>query len=189
MIKGVLTSAFGVLCVCVFIAYPEDSVPDKSRGIGNFSIEKVRDLSTDPRALTMVNDSATPVKKAVEKGAANYTVIMLRIIGSLVLIIGLIYLVTWLMRKTGLAGGSTRVGGGGGSMDVIEVLPLGQNRNAVLFRVMETVYLCGQTQTNIALIDKIEGQRAVEILTSSKGTSTVVHFKEAVNHFISRMKK
>ena len=189
MIKGVVSSVVGVLCVCAFVAYPQDSVQNKSRDIGNFSIEKVRNLSTDPGALTAVNDSGSPVKKAAEKGATNYTVIMLRIIGSLVLIIGLIYMVTWLLRKTGLAGTSTRVGGGGGSMDVIEVLPLGQNRNAVLFRVMDTVYLCGQTPANIALIDKIEGQRAVEILTSSKGTSTVVHFKEAVNHFISRMKK
>jgi flagellar biogenesis protein FliO len=189
MFKGLLASAVGVFFVSAIIAYPQDSAADKSRGIGNFSIEKVRDLSTGPGALTISNDSVSPVKKAGEKGATNYTVIMLRIIGSLVLIIALIYLVTWLMRKTGLAGGSTRVGGGGGSMDVIEVLPLGQNRNAVLFRVMDTVYLCGQTQTTIALIDKIEGQRAVEILTSSKGASTVVHFKEAVNHFISRMKK
>jgi flagellar biogenesis protein FliO len=189
MNKGVLASAVGILCVFAFIAYPQDSVPNKSRGIGNFSIEKVRDLSTDPGALTTGNDSASAMKKAVNKTATSYTVVMLRIIGSLVLIISLIYLVTWLMRKTGLAGSSKRVGGGGGSMDIIEVLPLGQNRNAVLFRVMDTVYLCGQTQTNIALIDKIEGQRAVDILTSSKGTSTVVHFKEAVNHFISRMKK
>jgi flagellar biosynthetic protein FliO len=189
MIKGVLLSAIGILCVCVFIVYPQDSVQEKSGGIGNFSIEKVRDLSANPASLTAVNDSVSPVKKAAEKGAADYTIIMLRIIGSLVLIIALIYLVTWLMRKFGLAGTSTRVGGGGGSMDVLEVLPLGQNRNAVLFRVMDTVYLCGQTQTNIALIDKIEGPRAAEILTSSKGTSTVVHFKEAVNHFISRMKK
>jgi flagellar biogenesis protein FliO len=163
------------------------TAPD-SQSIGTFSIEKVRDLSKDPKTI-LPGGGTTTLQKSSAKGSTNYTMVTLRIIGSLVLIIGLIYLVTWLIRKAGLAGGSARVGGGSGSMDVVEVLPLGQNRQAILFRVMDTVYLCSQTPTNIALLDKIEGQRAVELLTSTKGTSTVVHFKEAFSQFIAKMKR
>ena len=166
----------------------QDSTATTARGIGSFSIEKVRLFSSDSRVSAADSTSVASVRGS-DKTATNYTIIIFRIIGTLALIIGLIYLVMWLMRKAGLASGSTRVGGGGGSMDVLEILPLGQNRNAVLFRVMDTVYLCGQTPSHIALIDKFEGQRAAELLTSNKGPSTVVHFKEAVNNFIARMKK
>lgn len=188
MQKRIVTITVLIISLCI-ISNAQDSLPPKaSRGIGTFSIEKVRNFSTDPKATAPANDTAA-VRSVKEKSAASYTIIVFRIIGSLALIVGLIYLVMWLMRKSGLAGSSKRVGGGSGTMDVIEVLPLGQNRNAVLFRVMDTVYLCGQTQSSMALLDKIEGPRAVEILTSSKGASTVVHFKEAVNHFLSRMKR
>ena len=41
-------------------------------------------------------------------------------------------------------------------MDVLEVLPFGQNRNAILIRVMDSVYLLGQTPNSIVLLEKIE---------------------------------
>jgi flagellar biosynthetic protein FliO len=160
---------------------------NKKSGIGGFDIDKVRELSENPKALSPSVADSPSVAQVRPKEATNYTFIIFRIVLSLVIIIALIFGVSWLIRKSGLAG-TSRIGGGG-SMDVLEVLPLGQNRNVVLFRVMDTVYLCGQTASNISMLDKVEGQRATELITSSKGTSTVVHFKEAFNQFISKMKK
>ena len=156
----------------------------KPNNIGSFDISKVRELSSGPQTSPTGAQVAQPVRKETQ----NYTFVMLRLIGSLALIIALIFGVSWLIRKSGLVGSSRGVRGGG-SMDVLEVLPLGPNRNMVMVRVMDTVYLCGQTATSISLLDKIEGQRAVELLTSSKGPSTVVQFKDAFNQFIAKMKK
>jgi flagellar biogenesis protein FliO len=155
------------------------------RSIGKFDINKVRELSNDPRTVQPQTGAITT--ENVKKETANLVFTVLRIIGSLALIIALVFAVSWLIRRSGLTG-TSRIGGGG-TMDILEVLPLGQNRNAVLFRVMDTVYLCSQTPSSIALIDKIEGQRAVDLLTSSKGTSTVVKFKDAFSQFVSRIKK
>lgn len=155
------------------------------RSIGKFDIDKVRELSTDPKAVLPQTGAITAENP--KKETANLVFTVLRIIGSLALIIALVFGVSWCIRKSGLTG-TSRIGGGG-TMDILEVLPLGQNRNVVLFRVMDTVYLCSQTPSSIALIDKIEGQRAVDLLTSSKGASTVVKFKDAFNQFVSRIKK
>jgi flagellar biogenesis protein FliO len=159
---------------------------DERQNIGSFDINKVRELSKASQPSTPTGSSTAP--EVARKEPQNYTFVTLRIIGSLAIIVLLIFGVAKLLRKSGL-GGSSRRRGGGGSMDVLEVLPIGQNRNVVMFRVMDTVYLCGQTVSNIALIDKIDGPRAAELLTSSKGPSTVVQFKEAFNQFIGKMKK
>lgn len=158
---------------------------DPEKSIGKFDINKVRELSADPKATSPQTDEIGTGK--IKKETTNIVFTTLRIIGSLALIIALIFGVSWLIRKSGISG-SSRIGGGG-SMDMVEVLPLGQHRNVVLFRVMDTVYLCSQTPSAITLLDKIEGQRATDILTSGKGSSNVVKFKDAFNQFVSRIKK
>jgi flagellar biosynthetic protein FliO len=167
------------LCLSIAAVRAEDEKP----ALGGFDINKVRELSTNPQnALQAGQAAAKP-----QKETPNYTFVILRIIGSLAIIIALIMFVSWLLRKAGL-NRTTRIGGSG-SMDVMEVLPLGQNRNMVLLRVMDTVYLCGQTPSSIALVDKIEGERAARLLTAGKGRSPVVQFKDAFNQFITKLKK
>ncbi|MBN2036807.1 MAG: flagellar biosynthetic protein FliO [Chitinispirillaceae bacterium] len=186
MLRTVLVTGYVVILVCANALSAQDH-GQLETDVGNFSISKVRDLAIDAKAIDVVRDTAAGQKSAANQ-ATNYTLIIFRIFGSLIVIIALIYLVSWLIRKSGVGGGTSRIGGGG-SMDVLEVLPLGQNRHAVLLRVMDTVYLCGHTQSNISLIDKIEGQRAVEIMTAGKGASTVVQFKEAFSQFMTKIKK
>jgi flagellar biosynthetic protein FliO len=174
-------------CVVLLVGAPGLFSQETEQKVGKFSIEKVKALANDPSVTAVVQDNDADQKNNGNP-ATSYTLIIFRIFGSLVVIIALIYLVSWLIRKSGLGGGTSRIGGGG-SMDVLEVLPLGQNRHAVLLRVMDTVYLCGHTQSNISLIDKIEGQRAIEIMTAGKGASTVVPFKEAFNQFMTKIKR
>ena len=166
------------------VVYPQTQ-DQNERSIGKFDINKVRELSADPKSTSPETAAISAGK--IKKETTNIVFTTLRIIGSLALIIALIFGVSWIIRKSGLTG-TSRIGGGG-SMDMMEVLPLGQHRNVVMFRVMDTVYLCSQTPSAIALLDKIEGQRAVDLLTSSKGPSTVVKFKDAFNQFVSRIKK
>jgi flagellar biosynthetic protein FliO len=117
----------------------------------------------------------------------NYALVILRMIGYLAIVTMVIFAVAWAVRKVGFAGTSKL--GGGGSMDIIEVLSFGQNRNAVLIRVADTVYLLGQTPESMVLLEKIEGQKAIDLIASSKGGSSVMNFKEAFNSFIGKMKK
>jgi flagellar biogenesis protein FliO len=94
--------------------------------------------------------------------------------------------VAWIVKKVGIAGASRL---GTGSMDVLEVLPFGQNRAAVLIRVLDAVYLLGQTPGSIVLLEKIEGQKAIDLIASTKGGTSIVQFKDAFNNFIGKIKK
>jgi flagellar biogenesis protein FliO len=90
------------------------------------------------------------------------------------------------IKRLGLAGGSKI---GGGSMDVLEALPVGQNRTIMLVRVRDIVYVLAQTQHQITLLDKVEGDRALEVISSSKGTVSISQFKDVFNDFMGRIKK
>ncbi len=153
-------------------------------GTGDFDIGKVRQAVANETYDTSFSTSQTaPVQRAQE----NYVLVLLRIMGYLAVVTALIFGVAWFVKKAGLAGASKV--GGGGSMDVLEVLSFGQNRNAVLIRVMDTVYLLGQTPGNMVLLEKIEGQKAIDIISSSKGGANIMHFKDAFNSFLGKMKK
>ena len=150
-------------------------------GTGDFDISKVRE------AVEGQSDSTISSFSPLQKKAESYSAIIFRIIIYLVVVIVLIFGVAWIMRKTGIAG-SSRIGGGG-AMDVLEVLPFGQNRNTVLIRVMDTVYLLGQSANSIVLLEKIEGQKAIDLIASTKGGGSVMQFKDAFNSFIGKIKK
>lgn len=155
--------------------------PQSPSETGNFDIKKVREAAFS-QSDTTITDSLK-----FHKAADNYTLIILRVILYLVIVIAVIFAVSWVVKKSGLAG-TSRIGGGG-SMDVLEILPFGQNRNVVLVRVMDSVYLLGQTPNSIILLEKIEGQKAIDLIASSKGGSSIMQFKDAFNNFIGKMKK
>jgi hypothetical protein len=55
---------------------------------------------------------------------------------------------------------------------------------------MDTVYLLGQTPTSIVLLEKIEGQKAIDLIASSKGGGgSVMQFKDVFNNFMGKNKK
>ncbi|MCU0610082.1 MAG: flagellar biosynthetic protein FliO [Chitinispirillaceae bacterium] len=180
--QNILILTFAAVFIAIFSAGAQDK-----RDIGGFDIDKVREFSskqeTAPPAI-----SAESEKSAVRKAPQNYTLVILRIIGSLGIIIALILGLLWLLKKAGLAG-TARRGGGGGSMDVLEAVSLGPNRNVVLVRVRDMVYVCGSTVSSVTLLDKLDGAKATELLASEKGPSTVVQFKDAFNQFLSKVKK
>ena len=158
---------------------------DSATNIGTFDINKVRELSTVQSDRPGASAATAPA--AARRESTSYAFVMLRVIGALALIVAILIGAGWLIRKTGL-GRSSRLGGNN-VMDIIEVLQLGQNKNVVLFRVKETLYLCGQTASNLSLFDKIEGREAEELLTASRGRPAIGQFKDAFNQFVTKMKK
>ncbi|MFP4163357.1 MAG: flagellar biosynthetic protein FliO [Chitinispirillaceae bacterium] len=172
--------------VLVILFSVTGSLLAQNEEIGNFDLDKVRQAVNTGEDTAFSTAETTPVQES-QRSQENYALVLLRIMGYLAIITALIFAVAWVVKKTGLAGASKV--GGGGTMDVLEVLSFGQNRNAVLVRVMDTVYLLGQTSNNIVLLEKIEGQKAIDIISSSKEGANIMHFKDAFNSFMGKMKK
>ena len=175
-------SVFALL-LCVSAGYSDDF--DEEQFIGTINRELQTEEQFSPAAADTDQQAESEGLQFDEE--TPYTLVVLRIIGYLAIIIALIFVVAWFIRKTGLAG-SSKVGGGG-SMDVLEVVSFGQNRNAMLVRVMDCVYLLGQTSGSIVLLDKIEGQDAIDIIATSKEGTSIVQFKDAFNSFMGKIKK
>ena len=153
---------------------------------GNFDIKKVQQAVKGDLAdsLSVVTDDAEADR--VRPLGDNYMFIVFRIIGYLILLTLFIILVVWLLKRFGITG-SSRIGSG--TMDLLESLPVGQNRSIILVRVMDTILVLSQTAQNITLLEKIEGDKAIELIASTKGGTSIVHFKDVFNNFIGKMKK
>jgi flagellar biogenesis protein FliO len=148
-------------------------------GIGDFDIEKVRKAALGVDSVQQQTNENSTQRTDISK-------VIVRITVYLGIIITLILFIAWLLRQNAL---KTVVRGGGGAMDVIETLPIGQNRMIFMVRVMDEIYLLSQTTVNIAVIEKISGQKALDIIASSKGGGAIIHFKDALNNFMGKIKK
>jgi flagellar biogenesis protein FliO len=180
------TIIYTAIMLISMAAYAQDGSGGSSGGIGTFDIDKVYDdVTGDDSSFAQggVGGSASGYPRRQE----NYALVLLRIIGYLVVVTLIILAAAWGVRKLGVAGVSKV--GGGNNMDTIEAIYFGQNRGAVLIRVADVVYLLGHTPENVVLLEKIEGEKAVELIASSKGGSTVMSFKDAFNNFMGKMKR
>lgn len=79
-------------------------------------------------------------------------------IGALLLVLGLLWLVVWALRKRGALPGMARLGRN--SFKVEASLPLGPKKNLVLVRFLNSRFLLGVTDHQITLIKEVEGQDA-----------------------------
>ncbi len=175
--------SFCMMFLCLSSVYSDDF--DEERFIGSINREL---QSREQFGSGAAGTDQQELSQGVQFGNDTpYALVILRIIGYLAIIIALIFGVAWFIKKTGLAGASKI--GGGASMDILEVVGFGQNRNAMLIRVMDCVYLLGQTPGSIVLLDKIEGQNAIDIIASSKEGTSIVQFKDAFNSFMGKIKK
>jgi len=176
-----------MLLILISAAYAQDG---GSGGIGTFDIDKVYENATggaDEDDDSSLSQGGLGSRAGYPRQKENYALVLLRIIGYLVVVTVIILAAAWGARRIGVAGVSKV--GGGNNMDTIEAIYFGQNRGAVLIRVADTVYLLGHTPENVVLLEKIEGEKAVELIASSKGGSTVMSFKDAFNNFMGKMKR
>jgi flagellar biosynthetic protein FliO len=189
--KNLLTNTFSFLFIALLFAGTGFSQPKE--GIGNFDIEKVRRAVIDPNGPAAVDtdrasaaSASAPQTSATKTEKVNLGWLIVRLCFYFALIIGAILFVTWGIKRLGLAGRSKIRGG---SMDILEALPLGQNRNVLLVRVTDKVYLLAQTQNQITVLDTITGEKAIELISSSKGVVSIMQFKDVFNNFMGKMKK
>lgn len=168
-----------VLCAgAVLVLSMQVSAVDTDN-IGDFDISKVREAALTSDTTAGASEVAVPVERE------HVFNVVLRLMLYLGVVIGLIAVCAWFFRRKGLQA----LRGGGGAMDIIETLPVGQNRMLLMVRVMDEIYFMSQTSAHISLIEKIGGQKALDIIASSKGGGTIVHFKDALNSFMGKMKK
>ena len=153
--------------------------------IGTFDIERVYEdaLRGDDTAFAATGPGISELTRQPE----NYAFVVMRIIGYLVVVTALIFVLAWGIRRFGVAG-VPKVSGGN-NMDTIETLYFGQDRGVALVRVADVVYLIGHTSGNIVMLEKIEGEKAIELIASSKGGATIMNFKDAFNNFMGKMKR
>jgi flagellar biosynthetic protein FliO len=178
-----------VFLFCSALLLPQTTFSQPRQDIGNFDINKVaRDVAGQETTLATTDTAkaAVAMNRFAGKTNENWTLVSLRIGLYLMLTIAAIFLVIWGIKRIGFAGRSKI---GGGSMDVLEALPLGQNRNIVLVRVVDKVYLIGQTQSTITVLETIEGQKALELISSTKGVVSMAQFKDVFNNFMGKFKK
>ncbi|NLE02361.1 MAG: FliO/MopB family protein [Fibrobacter sp.] len=174
----------GIIFICFLIFLDTGAwAQNGMNGTGSFDIDKVRSAAFE-NVDSMGNSGS--VSESVPEKTENIVYVLLRITVYLGIVVAMIFGVAWFVKRSGLFG---RARVSGGSMDVLEVLPFGQNRNALLIRVMDVVYLLGQTPGSIVLIDKIEGQKAIDLIASSKEGSSIMQFKDAFNNFMGKIKK
>jgi len=147
-------------------------------GIGDFDIGKVRS------AVQNNNDTGVVDAERQDQESQHISTAVLRIIFYLGIVIVLIVAIAWFIRKKNMHVAR----GGTGAMDMVEVLPLGPNRMLVMLRVMDEIYLIAQTINTVSLIDKISGQKAMDIIASAK-EGGVVSFRDAFNSFMGKIKK
>jgi flagellar biosynthetic protein FliO len=175
-----------LVTVWIVLALCTASGAQNRRSADEFSIDKVNAEAFDSEAVDTAQRGGGGSATSQQAERPNLTMVAFRTIAALVLILLVIVGLVWFLRKAGLSG-TSRIGGG--SMDLLEVLPIGQGRSIVLVRVMEKVLVLAQTQQNITLLEEVDGQHAVELIAQSKGGTSIVQFKEMFNNFVGRVKK
>jgi len=131
--------------------------------------------------------AAAQAKGLIRKQTGSLTWTILKVTLYLVIVVIAIVGVAWLFKKGGIAG-SSKVGGGG-AMEIVEALGTGRERAVLLVRVVDTIYVLGQTANSISVIDKFEGQKALEVISQTRGGVSIAKFKDVFSQFMEKFKK
>jgi flagellar biosynthetic protein FliO len=175
------------LCIMILVGTPQLKA-EPSADIGGFDINKVASAvaGQNNQFMPETGKVAASVQKFAGKKEENWLFVCMRIGFYLAITILAIFLLIFGIKKAGFA---TRSKIGGGSMDVLEALPLGQHKSVALVRIVDKVYVIGQTQTGMNVLDTIEGQKALELISTTKGVVSMMQFKEVFNSFMGKFKK
>jgi flagellar biogenesis protein FliO len=145
------------------------------------------ELSGYDSGATNHDTAAVHARGLIRKQTGNLTWTVLKVMLYLLIVVVAIVGVAWLFKKGGIAG-SSKVGGGG-AMEIVEALGTGRERAVLLVRVVDTIYVLGQTQNSISVIDKFEGQKALEVISQTRGGVSIAKFKDVFNQFMEKFKK
>jgi flagellar biogenesis protein FliO len=116
-------------------------------------------------------------------------IIVLRLVGSLVLVLALVGGTAWFFRKTNFFKKSgIEAANQTPSMSVLEALATGQNGVILLVRCEEQVFLVGQTQAKYTLLQELNADTAKKIIDNKAGNETIGAFKSSLSNFMQNIK-
>lgn len=105
-------------------------------------------------SLMVVAVAATTTQASIEREPALTT--MTNMLGGLILVIALIFLLAYLVKRLKLVPSSH------GVLKTLAVTPLGQREKMVLVEVDGQQYLLGVTPQQVSLIDKLDNPITIE---------------------------
>jgi flagellar biogenesis protein FliO len=115
-------------------------------------------------------------------------IIILRIVGSLALVLAIVGTAAWGIRKTGLLKNAVTAANQTPSMSVLEALSTGQGGVILLLRCEEQVFLVGQTPAKYTFLQELREDVAKKIIESKGGMETIGTFKDSLANFMQNMK-
>jgi flagellar biogenesis protein FliO len=120
----------------------------------------------------------------------NLGIILLRIAGSLALVLLIVAAVAWGVRKSGIFGKSvaSAVAGQTPSMAVLEVLSTGFGGAVLLLRCEDKVFLLGQSQSNYTLLNELDEETAKKVISNKLGSDSLSNFKSSLTNFMQNVK-
>ncbi len=158
----------------------QDNAPDKSAG-ESFDFSR---LQKELQGYTGSGETSGVVQQQAGQQQQDRSLIGVTIRLSIVMgiIIVLVFAVAWLLKRGGISGTHSK----GGSIDVLEAASLGPQRTVVLVRVLDTVYVLGQTQHTITLLEKLQDEKAMEVISSAREVTSLSRFKDVFNSFVAK---
>lgn len=171
----------GLLFMLVFVTVASaqnDTPGTSSRGSFDFSR-----LQKELKGYADAGDTnAARQQDTLQQQNRSLLGVTIRLSIVLGIIIVLVFAIAWLIKRGGISGAHSK----GGSIDVLEAASLGPQRNVVLVRVLDTVYVLGQTQHTITLLEKLQDEKALEVISSAREVTSLSRFKDVFNSFVSK---
>ena len=150
----------------------------------------MRTLNQEMGTLTTDDTNFAAVNSDIGGGRQDgIEVVILRIIGSLAIVLALVAGTATIIRKTGLFRQSgINAASQTPSMSVLEALSTGLNGAVLLIRCEEQVFLVGQTQSNYTFLQELNSDTARKIIESKAGNETITSFKTSLANFMQNIK-
>jgi flagellar biosynthetic protein FliO len=187
VVATVLISAVVGVLLTVAIASAQSSPQQRDEQLQRKEEQILREIQNTPSQRYNPSNPAAQNQAAIpERPPENLLFVGLRIGLVLMLVVAMVVGVGWVVRKFGLARGGAS---GGGNMEVLEMVPLGQNQSLVLVRVADTVYLLGRTPQQVSSIANFGGEQALELISNSRGGVSMMQFKDVFNSFMGKVRK
>jgi flagellar biogenesis protein FliO len=149
---------------------------------GEFDMGQLRNEISDSTIVT--TDSSVSVD--LDSTQPSIAILILRVIGSLVVMGLMIVGVVWGIKKSGVVNSGTPLRKS--SFDLMQSFATGSGTTIIMVRFEKSVLLLGQTNSNINLLKTIDGDEAQALIDEHQGNDTVAGFQKSLNSFISGMK-
>jgi len=135
-----------VACACFWLC----ALPSVAAAAGTTT----SDAFGQQKKLNLQSTTTTPTQSGSIGGSVIRTVI------CLVVVIGVIYALTWVVRKTKAAGNVT--GASGEGLEQVATLPLGTGRSVALVRVGDELHLLGVADHGVSELRVFSEEEAYE---------------------------